>query len=206
MKALFDLFPVILFFITYKLGMSHPEQTAGLANETVGWLVAGGVVRDSQAPILLATVATIAATLLQIVYLMSRKRKVEPMLWASLTIITVLGGATVYLQNDAFLKWKPTVLYWVFSATLAVSALFFRKNLIRSMMGAKINLPDAVWTQLNAAWAIFFAAMGVVNLYVAHHFSTDTWVNFKLFGASGAMLVFIIAQSLWMARYVKEEA
>jgi len=175
MKLLFDLFPVILFFVAFKL-----------------------------ADIYVATAVAIGATFLQIGLLALLKRRIEPMLWISLAIIVVFGGATLVLRDETFIKWKPTVLYWLFGAVLAGAALFGR-NLMRSMMGAQVQLPDLVWTKLNWSWVGFFAFMGVANLLVAFNFSTEQWVNFKLFGATGLMLVFVVAQALFLARHMQEE-
>ncbi|CAG9178085.1 septation protein A [Cupriavidus pinatubonensis] len=177
MKFLFDLFPVILFFAAFKL-----------------------------AGIYTATAVAIGATLVQIGWVWLRHRKVEPMQWVSLLIIGVFGGATLVLHNETFIKWKPTVLYWMFTAALMGSVLGWRKNLIRAMMEKQVTLPDAVWARLNLAWASFFAVMGMLNLYVAYQFSTDAWVNFKLFGSMGLMLVFIIVQSVWLSRHMQENA
>jgi intracellular septation protein len=174
MKFLFDLFPVILFFIAFKLQ-----------------------------GIYVATAVAIAASFVQIGWLWLRGRKIDTMLWVSLAIIVVFGGATLLLHDESFIKWKPTVLYWLFASVLSGSALIFRKNLIRSMLGEQIRLPDPAWNKLNFSWAGFFACMGVLNLYVAFNFPTDTWVNFKLFGGMGLMLIFVIAQSLFLAKYVE---
>jgi intracellular septation protein len=176
MKFLFDLFPVILFFIAYKVS---------------GIYVATGV--------------AIAASFAQIGWLLARGRRIDTMLWVSLAIIVVFGGATLLLQDETFIKWKPTVLYWLFGTVLAGSALLFRKNLIRKLMEEQISLPEPVWGRLNASWVGFFALMGAANLFVAYTFSTDTWVNFKLFGGMGLMLAFVIGQSLLLSKYIQEE-
>jgi len=174
MKFLFDLFPVILFFIAFKLQ-----------------------------GIYVATAVAIAASFAQIGWLWLRGRKIDMMLWVSLAIIVVFGSATLLLHDEMFIKWKPTVLYWLFASVLGGSALIFRKNLIRSMLAEQIQLPDPAWTKLNFSWAGFFACMGVLNLYVAFNFPTDTWVNFKLFGGMGLMLAFVIGQGLFLAKYVE---
>jgi intracellular septation protein len=176
MKFLFDVFPVVLFFAAYKL-----------------------------AGIYAATAMAIAATFAQVGWLRLRRRRVEPMLWASLAIIVVFGGATLALHDETFIKWKPTVLYWMFGAVLAGAALLFRRNLIRAAMGREVKLPEAVWAQLNWSWVVFFAFMGALNLFVAYHYPTELWVNFKLFGGVGLMLVFVVAQALFLARHVGEE-
>ena len=175
MKFLFDLFPVILFFAAFKL-----------------------------ADIYVATAVAIDATFLQIGLLALMRRKIDAMLWVSLGIIVVFGGATLVLRDETFIKWKPTVLYWIFGIALAVAQLF-GKNLIRSMLGAQLQLPDKVWRTLNWSWVAFFAFMGAANLLVAFNFSTDQWVNFKLFGGTGLMLLFVVAQAVFLARHVQED-
>ncbi len=176
MKLLIDFFPIILFFAAFKV-----------------W------------GIYTATAVAIVATVLQIAYLRVRHGKVEPMQWVSLGVIVVFGGATLLAHSETFIKWKPTVLYWLMGGALLIAQLVFRKNLIRSLMGAQMTLPDNAWRTLNWSWAGFFAIMGVVNLWVAYTFDTDTWVNFKLFGGLGFMLVFVVAQALYLSRYLKDE-
>ncbi|WP_025918323.1 septation protein A [Herminiimonas sp. CN] len=206
MKFLFDLLPVIIFFTVFKWGESHADSAQALISHYFSGLVSGGVITADQAPILLATVVMIVASVAQIAYLLARGRKVDPMLWVSLLIVGVFGGATIYFHNENFIKWKPTVLYWCFGAALFGGQIFMRKNLIRSTMEQQIKLPDAIWQRLNLAWSAFFLAMGVLNLYVAFNFPTATWVNFKLFGGMGLMFAFIVAQSLFLSRYMKDSA
>jgi intracellular septation protein len=176
MKFLFDLFPVALFFIAFKI-----------------------------AGIYAATAVAIAASFAQIGWLKLRKQHIHPMLWASLGIIVVFGGATLLLQDETFIKWKPTVLYWLFGTVLAGAALFFRRNLIRMVLSEQMQLPERVWARLNWSWIGFFLFMGAANLYVAYNYSTDLWVNFKLFGGMGLMLGFVLVQSLFLAKYLEEK-
>ncbi len=204
MKFLFDLFPVILFFVVFKWGQNNPADAQSAIGQYLSAFVNGGQVLEAQAPILLATAVAILATFAQIGYLFIRRKKIDKMLWVSLVIITVFGGATIYFHNETFIKWKPTVLYWVFAAGLVVAQLGFRRNLIRAMMEKQVSLPDPVWNKLHLAWTAFFVAMGLVNLFVAYNFDTDVWVNFKLFGFMGLMFAFIIAQSLFLSKYIKE--
>lgn len=175
MKLLFDLFPIILFFVAYKL-----------------------------VDIYAATAVAIAASFAQIGWLKLRAKPIEPMQWTGLAIIAVFGGLTLLWHDETFIKWKPTVLYWLMGGTLLVGQLVFRKNFIQSLMGKQIELPAPVWRQLNWAWTTFFAAMGLLNLWVAYRFDTDTWVNFKLFGGLGLMFAFVIAQALFLSRHMKE--
>lgn len=204
MKFLFDLFPVILFFVMFKWGESNPEAALALSDRYLSALIAGGSATLQQAPILLATAIAILATVAQILYLVARGRKIEPMLWVSLGVIVVFGGATIYFHNETFIMWKPTVLYWLFAAALLGSQILFRRNLIRQLMEKQIALPGGVWHRLNLSWAAFFTAMGLINLYVAYSFSQSTWVNFKLFGFTGLMLAFVVAQSLMLSKYIKD--
>ena len=178
MKFLFDLFPVILFFIAFKVG-----------------------------DIFIATGVTIAATFAQIGWLLLRKKKIDVMLWVSLGIVVVAGGLTLLLHDETFIKWKPTILYWAFAIGLGGSSLLFGKNLIRSVLESQVKLPDPVWKNLNLAWIGFFIFMGCANLAVAFAFdlSTDTWVNFKLFGGMGLMLLFALAQGLVLSKYSEEK-
>jgi len=184
LKLLFDLFPVILFFVAYKIGNSYPEATAQLAALTLGGLVADGQVPASQAAILLATAVAIVASLLQVGFRLVRRQRVEPMLWLSVAVILVFGGATIWLHDETFIKWKPTILYWLF--------------------GTQIVVAPKIWDQLLWLWIAFFAIIGVVNLVVAFNFPTDFWVNFKLFGLFGLTLVFTLGIGLWLARHMKE--
>ena len=178
MKFLFDLFPVILFFVAFKTG-----------------------------DIFIATGVAIVATFAQIGWLLARKRKIDKMLWISLAIIVVTGGLTLIFHDETFIKWKPTVLYWAFAAGLGGSTLFFRKNLIHSLLSEQIDAPDFVWRRLNQAWIGFFIFMGFANLAVAFalNLSTETWVNFKLFGGIGLMLLFALAQGLLLSKYIEEK-
>jgi intracellular septation protein len=200
MKILFDLFPIVLFFVAYEWGGSHPEAANAI-------LAAIGVSLDSATKpgVFLATLVAIVATVGQIGWVWLKHRKVDTMLWVSLVLIAGLGGLTLFLHDETFIKWKPTVLYWVFALSLGLAPLLFERNLIRLMMEKQVSLPDAVWTRLNLAWAGFFAFMGVLNLYVASQYSTDLWVKFKMFGTLGLMLVFIVLQTLYLARYMKGE-
>ena len=204
MKFLFDLFPVILFFGIFKWGESHGATAQSFAAQYLSGIVSGGVITVAQAPILLATAVAIVASIGQIGYLVIRGKKVHAMLWVSLAIILLFGGATIYFNNEEFIKWKPTVLYWCFGSALLVSNLVMKKNLVRTMMENQITLPDPVWQRLNGVWVLFFTVMGVINLYVAFNFPTAVWVNFKLFGGMGLMFLFVIAQSLFLSKYIKE--
>lgn len=198
-KALFDLFPVILFFVVFKLAGKNPDLAQAWAT-SIGYLV-----DPKQLPVLLATASAIVATIAQIAWVKWHHGKVDTMLWISFAIIGVFGGATLLLHDETFIKWKPTALYWIFSGTLLISNGLFKKNLIRTFLQEKITLPLHVWSRLNLAWSLFFAVLGFINLYVAFNYATDSWVNFKLFGFTGLMLVFILGQGAWLTKYVDEK-
>jgi intracellular septation protein len=172
MKIFLDFLPIILFFIAYK---------------THGIEVATGV--------------AIAASILQICYMLLRKQKVETMQWASLGIICVFGGLTLWFHNATFIKLKPTVLYALFGLGLLVSRYGFGKNGIKALMGKQMQLPEPIWDRANFLWVAFFLFMSGLNTFVAFNYSEETWVNFKLFGTMGLTLVFIIGQALYLGKY-----
>ncbi len=208
MKFLFDFFPLIVFFATYKLGGAYPETALALVNQYLGAIVSGGAVTSAQAPMILAIALGTIATAAQVAYLLIRGKEVVFMLWMALFGFVFFGGLTIYFHDDTFLKWKPTIIYWVMAAALLVGQTFFSKNFIRKAMEKQISLPDPVWTKLNIAWATFFVVIGIINLFVAFvMFKGDTsaWVSFKVFGITGIMFVFIIGQTLVLTKYMKED-
>jgi intracellular septation protein len=178
MKFLFDLFPIILFFIAFKL-----------------------------ADIYTATIIAMVATIAQILWVYYRHRKIDAMQWVSLVMIVVFGSLTIFLHDKTFIQLKPTALYWLFSGTLFVSAQFFQKNWIQVLMGKQITLKEssarAIWQRLNWMWATFFFCMGALNLYVAFQYSEEAWVNFKLFGSTGLLVLFVILQGVWLSRHME---
>lgn len=209
MKFLFDMLPLLLFFGAYKWGSGHELDAYALVSHYLSGLVSGGVVAPAQAPLMLATAVGIVATVVQIAYLLLRGKKVDGMLWLSLVIIGIFGGATIYFHDDTFIKWKPTLIYWLAGCAILIGHVFFKKNLIRSSMEAQIKLPDAIWHKLALAWMVFFAAMGVLNLLVAFVIfkgDTSAWVSFKAFGATALFFVFVIGQTMMLSKYMKEEA
>jgi intracellular septation protein len=180
MKFLFDLFPVIVFFIAFKI----PE--------------------DPHQGILVATAVAIIASALQVALFWIKNRRVENMHLITLAVILVLGGATLLLQDERFIKWKPTAVNWLFALIFLGSEFIGQKNLVRRIMESNVSLPDLVWSRLNLSWAIFFTAVGIANLYVAFNFKTEVWVNFKLFGIMGFTLLFVIAQAIYLVRHTRE--
>ena len=205
MKLLFDFLPILLFFGSFKYGEAHKDWAAAFATEHLGFMVSGGVVGVGVAPVLLASVVVILATIAQVSFLLARGKKVDLMLWVSLALVTVMGGATIWFHSETFIKWKPTALYWFMALALLASQLVFRKNLLQVLLGGQLDLPVPVWRRLSFAWIGFFALMGVLNLYVAFNFETATWVNFKLFGGTGLMFAFFLAQGLYLSRHLRSD-
>ena len=205
MKLLLDFLPILLFFGAFKYAEGHKDWAAAFATEHLGFMVAGGQVGPGEAPVLLATVVVVVATLAQVLWLKARGKKVDMMLWVSLALVTVLGGLTVWLHSETFIKWKPTGLYWAMGLSFLVSQFLLGRNLLKLMLGEQLQLPEPIWARLSLAWTAFFAAMGVLNLWVAFNFPTDTWVNFKLFGGIGLMLLFTLGQGLYISKHLPEE-
>ena len=201
MKLLFDLFPVILFFVAFKYSERNPELAASWVTSLMG----SAAVDPKIAPILLATVVVILATIAQIIWVAFRHGKVDKMLWVSLVLVVVFGGMTLAFQDESFIKWKPTILYWVFAGSMSFAALVMKKNAIKTMLGEQLTLPEPVWNKVNFSWIAFFVVMGFLNLLIAFNFPTDVWVNFKLFGGMGLMLLFVLGQGFLLSKYVEEK-
>ena len=181
MKFLFDFFPVLLFFVAFKL------------------------VEDPKQGILVATGVAIVATVVQVGLFWWKHHRVERMHLVTLALIVILGGLTLLLEDEMFIKWKPTAVNWLFCLVFFASQLIGKKPIVRRMMEANIQLPDPVWVRLNMSWVAFFAAMGFANLYVVYNFDTETWVNFKLFGLLGLTLAFVLLQAVYLARHIKPD-
>lgn len=187
-KLLFDFFPIVLFFLVYKM----PEQFA--------WLQVSPLT-DAE-PLILATAILIPATLLQVVWSYIARRKIEKMHLVTLALVIVMGGATVLFKNPEFIKWKVTVANWLFALVFLGSEFIGKKNVIERMMGAQLELPATIWTRLNLMWVGFFFICGVLNLIVAFsgYFTEEQWVDFKLFGMLGLTLVFVVLQGIYLSR------
>lgn len=175
MKLLFDFFPLLAFFVGYKFF-----------------------------DIYVATGVAIAATFLQVTFSWYSTHKVATMQLVTLFIIVIFGGMTLYLHDEQFIKWKPTIINWLFGGTFLISQIFGEKTAIERLMGTNLTLPQPVWRRLNLVWVVFFLVLGGANLYVMSHFDRNTWVNFKVFGMFGLTVVFIIIQTLYLTRYMTE--
>ena len=176
MKFLFDYFPIICFFIAYKLW---------------GIYVATGV--------------AMAASALQLAVYWLKHRRFEKLHLITSAFIFILGGMTLIFHNAIFVKWKPTIVYWIFAIVLLGSQIVAsKKPLMQRMLKDKINLPEKIWRHLNISWGVFFLFLGFLNLYVVYNYNTNAWVYFKLFGTLGLMLLFIIAQAFYMAKHMQK--
>lgn len=176
MKLLYDFFPILLFFIAYK-------------------------VYD----IYVATAVAIAAAAVQTFAYWFKHRRFEKMHLVTFGLLAVFGGLTLVLHDPTFIKWKPTVINWLFAAVFFGSHFIGKSILVERMMSHAIQAPQPVWLKLSYAWIIFFISVGVLNLYVAFNYAEETWVNFKLFGMLGITFAFVIAQGLYLSRYIQEE-
>lgn len=175
MKPFLEFFPIILFFVAYKLY-----------------------------DIYIATAVVIAATIVQVASYWFLYRKVETLQWITLGLILVMGGATLYLQDEQFIKWKLTIIEWLFGGAFLVSQFVGNKTFIERMMGGNIELPAVIWKRLNLSWSFFFISIGMLNLYVMFNYNTDDWVSFKTFGVPGLMLAFIVVQMVFLYKYAPE--
>jgi intracellular septation protein len=176
MKFLFDYFPIICFFVAYKL-----------------W------------GIYVATAVTMATSFIQICVFWLCYRRFEKLHIITFVMVMLLGGSTLIFHKDIFIKWKPTIVYWAFGLTLLGSQIFSKKTIMQHMLDEKVSLPVLIWRRLNISWGIFFLVLGFINVYVIYNFSTNTWVNFKLFGTLGIIMVFAVAQSLYMSKYMQAD-
>ena len=210
MKQLFEFLPVILFFVVYKFYLDLPDELILGVNQWVPLMnLQPG---ESGHAIFLATLVIIVATLVQIGLTAALGHKIEKMPLIVLALVIVFGGATLALQDPLFIQWKPTVINWLFAAVFLGSHAIGDKPLIQRMLGQAIEIEEPrVWQQLNLAWVGFFAVSGIANLLVAPEidplgfgFSEDAWVDFKLFGLLGMTIVFVIAQALYLARFMPD--
>lgn len=174
MKLFFDFFPLLVFFIVYKI-----------------W------------GIYYATGAIIIASTIQIAYLWFRYKRFELMHIITFVLLVIFGGLTIILHDAEFLKWKVSIVNWLFGAGFLASQLFMKKTIIEYLMDKNLTLPKKVWNRLNLLWCLFFFILGTINLWVLHYFSTAVWVNFKVFGLLGLTAVFVVIQTLYLIRHVK---
>ena len=184
MKFLFDFFPVLLFYVAYNLGKKYTGEVESM---------------------ILATAILMAATVVQVAITWFRHRKIEKMHIIVLVLAIVFGGATIYFREPSYLIWKVTLANWLFAVVFIASHFIGHSPLVKRMMQNAIELPDIIWNRLSYMWIAFFIVIGIINLIVAQHFSFDAWVDFKLFGLLGLTFIFVIIQSVYLARHIKEK-
>jgi intracellular septation protein len=172
MKFILDFFPILLFFGAYKM-----------------------------ADIYTATAVLMGATVLQTAIIYKMDGKLQTMHKITLVLVLGFGALTLGLHDERFIKWKPTVLYTGMALALAVSHRFFNKNFLHAMLGKQLQLPVAVWSRLNGVWVLYSLFMASINAYVAVYFSTEAWVDFKIWGYVFPV-VFILGQGLYVARHL----
>ena len=177
MKFLFDFFPLLAFYTAYKLY-----------------------------DIFIATGVIIVATVIQVGYTWIRYKKVQNMHLVTLVLVVVFGGATILLHDAEFIKWKVSIVNWLFGVAFLGSQYIGNKNLVQRMLDTAISVPDTVWTRLNLSWSLFFLSMGFLNLYVFKNFDESTWVDFKVYGLLGLTAVFIIAQGFYLSRHASDDS
>lgn len=176
MQLLYDILPIIIFFAVYKLYGIYA-----------------------------ATAAAIVVSIIQVFAYRFKNKKYEKMQVITMIMIIILGGTTLILHKPIFIKWKVTVIDWIFAAAFLGSHFIGKKPLICYIMDKQVSLPRQLWARLNMSWVLFFFFVGLANLYVVYHYSTNTWVNFKLFGVLGLTLIFVIAQAFYIAKHVDVE-
>lgn len=176
MRAIFEYLPLVIFFIFYKFGDLY-------------W----------------ATGSLIATSALQILYYVFTKQPVPKRNWIFFGLIAIFGGLTIFFHDDAFIKWKVTIINGIFALGLLISNAFFNKNLIKELMGEALELPSSIWNKLNLAWAVFFMFCAILNIYIAYSYSQETWVNFKVFGLMGMTFVFAILTVLALYKHLPQE-
>ena len=184
MKLLFDFFPLVLFFGAFKLY-----------------------------DIYVATLVAMAASLAQVVFIRIRHHRFETTHLVTLFVILLFGGMTLIFQDDMFIKWKPTIVNWIFAVVVLGSQFIGKRTVLERLLGGQMQMPARIWKKVNVSWGLFFFVSGLLNLYVAFYFRThldeaartDFWVNFKVFGLLGLTLAFSIIQMMIVARYITTE-
>jgi intracellular septation protein len=203
LKILLDLLPVVVFFAVFRIARASPHTAQAWATTLLGSVPIAAESVSDVVPVILATACAILATVVQIGWLLMRRATVSASVWLSAALIVVFGGLTVWLRNEWFIKWKPTLLYWVFAAVLAGGRWIWKRNLLGVLFSGELQLPPAAWDRLLIAWTVFFLVLGGLNLVVAYQFSTDTWVNFKTFGLLGLTFAYSISTGIYVVRHMK---
>jgi intracellular septation protein len=196
----------VVFFIAFRLTKWFPQQALALS----AWIFGVPSGLDEQgaemSAVMVASLGAIVGTVIQIVWLRRTRRPIKATVWLSAGLVLVFGGLTIWLHNEWFVKWKPTVLYWIFGVGLLGGRWLAKRNFLGLLLSEELRLPDRAWDALLYAWSAFFLCLGVANLYIAYHWATDAWVNFKTFGSMGLTLAFSLVSGWWVLRHQPEAA
>ena len=203
MKSLLDFFPLMVFFAGYYGAKQWPELAETFINSMLGVLGLSTPLPADQIDMAAATQLAMLATVAQVAILIAFRQRVDKILWITLVIIVVMSIATLVFHDPAIIKWRSTVLDWLFGLILLGGEVLFGKNLIRAMLGSQIQLPDTIWRHLNLSWIAYFALSGILNLFVAAQFSEETWVTFNMFGGPALTLLFMVGQGFYLARFIE---
>jgi intracellular septation protein len=205
-RLLLDLLPVVVFFAAFKIAKSLPEASTALVITYFGTLDGPADQQAELSAVIVASLSAIAATIVQICWLLLRRMPVKPSVWISGALVVIFGGLTVWLHNEWFIKWKPSILYWIFALVLAGGKWIFGRNLLGSLFSHEFEVPEAVWDRLLIAWIVFFLALGGANIAVAYTMSTEAWVNFKTFGLMGLTFGYSLLTAVYMTRYLPKQS
>lgn len=175
MRLLIDFFPIVLFFVAFKM---HD--------------------------IYVATAVLMAATVVQTLIIYGVDRRLQTLQKVTLLLVLIFGALTLVLQDERFIKWKPTVMYASLALVLGAALWVWKKNFLQILLGSQLKLPDGIWVRLTVAWVLYFLFMATINAYVAVFFSTEAWVNFKLWGYIFPVM-FIVGQGLYIAKHLKDD-
>lgn len=206
MTLLFDLLPLVLFYATLTAAQALPAGSVVVAAEQMGNAVSGGVAGAREAPVILATTVSLLAAATQVAWLRLRRRRAEPALWASVLLVVAVGVLSLWLHDETFVKWKPSVVYWLFGVVFWVSQVVLRLNLPRSLLDRRVMLADSTWQRLNAAWVGFFGLMGLLNLWVAYNVPTAVWIEFNHYGGPALLAAFVAVQTAFVLRHPRAGA
>ena len=205
MKSLLDLFPLVVFFGGYYGAKAWPDAAASFIGVMLGLLGQSAPLPTDQLAMATATQLAMFATIAQVAILLAARQKVDKVLWITLVIVVAMSIATLVFHDPAIIKWRSTLLDWLFGLILLAGEFLFGKNLIRAMLGGQLSLPDDIWRQVNLSWVGYFALSGVLNLFVAARFAEETWVNFNMFGGPAIMVLFMLAQGVYISKHMQDE-
>ena len=185
LKLALDLGPLLLFFFA--------NAKPALFEPWIAPLIPAAVATGERSGIFVATAVFMVAILASLVISYALTRRLPVMAVVSAVIVVVFGGATLFFQNETFIKLKPTIIYLLFTGTL-FGGLIFRKPLLAMVFDQMFHLTEEGWRKLTIRWALFFLALAILNEIVWRTQSTDTWVTFKVFGVMPLTFIFAALQ------------